>query len=334
VAYLYPAPCRISLANILALAVSKSNIERVGEKVSEQINDTRWAPIVLFTFKRPEHTRRTLESLAQNSEFLDSPLFVYCDGSRNEGEVDQVEETRRLVRDWPHPNKIIVERDKNWGLANSVIAGVSDLCKRFGRVIVVEDDLIVSPIFLNYMNTSLNRYMYEPKVMQISGHMFPVDIISKDDAVMLPVTTSWGWATWDRSWQYFDSTMSGYEKLRVDERLRCKFDLDGSYPYYRMLKHQSEGKVDSWAIRWYLSVFIEGGLVLFPRHSLVRHDGYDETATHATRQNQSIVKEVWTSQIINYPIVEPDQGAFSTVTSFFRQERSFFKRLKGVLGIE
>jgi len=316
----------------LALAVSKSNIERVGEKVSEQINDTIWAPIALFTFKRPEHTRRTLESLAQNSEFLDSPLFVYSDGSRNEGEVDQVEETRRLVRDWPHPMKTIIEREKNWGLANSVIAGVSDLCKRFGRVIVVEDDLIVSPIFLNYMNTSLDRYMYEPKVMQISGHMFPVDIISKDDAVMLPFTTSWGWATWSRAWKLFDPNMAGFEVLKNNKKLRKKFDFDGGYPCFKMLESQSAGRVDSWAVRWYLSVFLNEAYALYPTHSLVKNEGDDETATHISKRTlKREYKDICEKEISNYPEVIIDTEALNTVTAYLRNENSFQKKVVGIM---
>lgn len=293
------------------------------------------APIALFVYKRPVHTLQTLRSLASNEEFQSSPLFIYCDGERRDDETNQVEETRCLVRDWSHSNKTIIERDRNWGLADSIIAGVTELCDRFGRVIVVEDDLIVSPVFLNYMNTALERYENEPKVMQISGHMYPVAISAKCDTVMLPITTSWGWATWNRAWHYFDSTMSGYVKLKTDKLLRRKFDLYGAYPYYRMLKRQSEGKVDSWAIRWYLSVFFQNGLVLFPRCSLVRHDGYDETATHATRREQVVVKKIWMDRINDYSIVASDKEAFNSVIGFFRHERSFFKMLKReVFGIE
>jgi hypothetical protein len=297
-------------------------------------SNIQFAPIALFVFKRPDHTRRTLESLSENPEFLDSHLFIYCDGARNESEISQVEETRGLVRDWPHPNKTIIERDINGGLANSVIAGVTDLCERFGNVIVVEDDLIVSPVFLNYLNTALVRYADEPKVMQISAHMFPVEIQAQADAIMLPFTTSWGWATWDRAWKHFDPSMSGLEKLKADRVLRRKFNLDGSYPYFRMLQRHAKGQNDSWAIRWYLSVFLQDGLVLFPRTSLVIHDGYDETATHATVRDQSTIKEVCTSRIIKYPEVVSDQEVLNKVTVFFRTERSFFKRLRRVMCVE
>lgn len=290
------------------------------------------APIALFTFKRPAHTRRTLESLADNPEFTSSPLFIYCDGARNDVEAVQTEELRQLVRNWPHPNKIVIERERNWGLANSIISGVTELCERYGRVIVVEDDLIVSPVFLNYLNSALTHYVDEPKVMQVSAYMFPVSIQSHYDAVMLPFTTSWGWATWNRAWKHFDPSMRGYGMLRDNSGLRHKFNLDGSYPYFRMLKRQAEKKVDSWAICWYLSVFLQKGLIVFPLYSLVRHDGYDETATHATRQDQSGVKEVWKETIRRFPQVESDQTIFNAVSTFFRAERSVLNRLKRRLG--
>lgn len=292
------------------------------------------APIALFTFKRPVHTRRTLESLAQNPEFTESPLFIYCDGARHVAEAAQIEETRQLVRNWPHPNKTIIERGHNWGLANSVIEGVTELCKRFGRVIVVEDDLIVSPVFLNYLNVALERYANEPKVMQVSAHMFPVDIHSQFDAIMLPFTTSWGWATWDRAWKHFDLSMSGFEKLKTNRLLRWKFNLNGSYPYYRMLMRQAKGQADSWAISWYASVFLQDGYVLFPKHSLVQHEGYDDTATHATRRDQASVKEVAINQVLNFPNVIYDQDAYISVRNFFKAERSLLKRLIGRIGFE
>lgn len=238
------------------------------------------APIALFTFKRPEHTRRTLESLAQNAEFFESALFVYCDGARNEGEAVLVEQTRKLVRDWPHPNKTIVERDRNWGLANSVIEGVTQLCEQFGRVIVVEDDLVVSPIFLNYLNAALVRYADEPKVMQVSGYMFPIEIGGSNEAHLLPITSTWGWATWNRAWKNFGVAESEIAKLFADSNRKHAFDLDGSYPYTRRLNQQLNGKSDSWGIRWYLSVFSADGLVVYPPETLVHNIGHDGSGTH------------------------------------------------------
>lgn len=294
---------------------------------------TSLAPIALFTFKRPDHTRRTLESLAQNAEFLDSPLFIYCDGARHEGEAAQVEETRQLVRDWPHPNKTVIERERNWGLANSVIEGVTQLCECFGRVIVVEDDLVVSPVFLNYLNAALDRYANETKVMQVSAHMFPVEINAQTDAVMLPFTTSWGWATWDRAWKHFDPSMSGFEKIKADRALRRKFNLDGSYPYFRMLKRQAKGQVDSWAIRWYTSVFFMGGLALYPSHSLVRNEGYGTSATHASISNRREVRDVWVTRISHFPVCCVDGDVKASVYKFLKSETSVLRWVMVRLGL-
>ena len=289
------------------------------------------APIALFTFKRPVHTRRTLESLAQNPEFTESPLFIYCDGARNDGEAAQVEETRLLVRNWPHPNKTIIERDRNWGLANSVIEGVTELCKCFGRVIVVEDDLVVSPVFLNYLNVALDRYADVPKVMQVSAHMFPVDIHSQFDAIILPFTTSWGWATWDRAWKQFDPSMAGFEKLKVDRALRRKFNLDGSYPYFRMLKRQSKGQVDSWAIRWYLSVFLKDGLTVHPCHSLVCNTGYDSSATHSFSRHQFEGTKLWCEHVVIFPPPVADVNTVDEIVDAMRSNKTFRGMLSMVL---
>jgi len=289
------------------------------------------APILLFTFKRPEHTRRTLESLAHNPEFAESPLFIFCDGARNELEAVQVEATRKLVRDWPHSKKTLIERDRNWGLANSIISGVTELCGRFGRVIVVEDDLIVSPVFLNYLNAALVHYADEPRVMQISAHMFPVDIQSKFDAVMLPFTTSWGWATWDRAWKHFDPSMSGIEKLKADNVLARKFDLDGGYPAFQMLCQQKMGKIDSWAIRWYLSVFLAEGLVLFPKQTLVMNEGFDGSGSNCkTPQLKSEVLRFDPIELL--PDIQLHDNAFTSVKKHLRKERFILNKVIKYVG--
>jgi hypothetical protein len=128
--------------------------------------------------------------------------------------------------------------------------------------------------------------------------------------------------------------MAGFEKLKADSVLRRKFNLDGSYPYFRMLKRQANGQVDSWAIRWYTSVFLQDGYVVFPKCSLVQHEGYDDTATHATRRDQASVKEVAVDQVLSFPNVVCDQGAYNAVCNFFRAERSLLKRLIGRIGFE
>jgi hypothetical protein len=240
------------------------------------------APIVFFAYRRPEHTRRSLESLSQNKGAKDSELFIYCDGIRHIEDQESVELVRKVVRSKQWCRTVhIIERENNIGLANSVISGVTEICDRHGKVIVIEDDLLLSTHFLKYMNTALDLYQNEHKVIQISGHMFPLDIQAVEtNAFFLPFITSWGWATWQRAWKYFDPNTSGYNLLSNNRKLKYKFNLNNSYPYFKMLEQQINGNIDSWAIRWYLSTFMINGITLYPINTLVKNIGFDGSGTH------------------------------------------------------
>ncbi len=239
------------------------------------------APIALFVYKRPVHTAQVLEALSKCRGAGESELFIYCDGPKRVEDTDAVEETRIVVKSRRWCGDVhIIESEKNKGLANSIISGVTELCGKYGKVIVLEDDLVVAPNFLVYMNEALGKYAGEKTVLQISGHMFPVDIDVEEDAVFLPFSTSWGWATWKRAWDLFDPEATGYESLNQDRNLRRRFDLNDSYPYAKMLFDQLNGRVDSWAIRWYWSFFRENGVCLFPKTSLVANIGMDGSGTH------------------------------------------------------
>jgi hypothetical protein len=245
------------------------------------ISQPNSAPIALFLYRRPRHTLRCLQSLAANPEFLDSPLYLFCDGPQGAGDAAAVEQVRQIARCLPHHHKVVIESPVNRGLADSVIAGVTRVTQAHGRVIVVEDDLVLAPTFLAFMNRSLVRYQEDPRVMQVSGHMYPVSSHTGTcDAVFLPMATSWGWATWERAWRRFDPDMRDFQRLHEAPGLQRQFDIDGAYPYFSILQRQRAGKADSWFIRWYLSLFMSGGLTLFPRHSLVRNEGFDGSGVH------------------------------------------------------
>jgi hypothetical protein len=234
------------------------------------------APVALFVYNRPGHTRRTVEALAANTLAADTPLHVFSDAPKSEVARPAVEEVRSYIRTISGFRSVsILEREPTLGLARSIIDGVTNLCEQFGRVIVLEDDLIVSPHFLSYMNDALMRYEYEDQVMQVVGYMFPISLSLEQDAVFLPVTSSWGWGTWNRAWRHFDASGAGYQDLVNDQNLRRAFDLNGRYEFFKMLASQLRGETDSWAIRWYLSVFLMKGLVLYPREPLVENVGFD-----------------------------------------------------------
>lgn len=235
-----------------------------------------YAPLALFVYNRPDHTRRTVEALAANTLAGQTPLHVFSDAPKNAAANQAVAEVRAYIRTIGGFKSVtIIERETNFGLARSIIDGVTGLCGRYGCVIVLEDDLITSPYFLSYMNDGLERYAHEEQVMQIAGYMFPIRLGIEKDALFLPFITSWGWATWQRAWQKFDADATGYGILVNNPLLRQRFDLGGRYRYFDMLQSQQQGKTDSWAIRWYLSVFLCNGLALYPKRTLVRNIGFD-----------------------------------------------------------
>lgn len=239
------------------------------------------APIAIFIYRRPEHLRRTLLSLGRCRGFEGSPIIVFSDGPRDASESAEVEATRRVARELLDEHTEYVFSDLNLGLAQSVIRGVSQTLGRFGRVIVLEDDLEVAPNFLEFMNAALDRYANETSVMQVSGYLFDVpEFVGRQDAFFLPLTVSWGWATWQRAWKSFDPSATDWEQLNGDADLRRRFNLDGAYDYSAMLLRQMTGKTNSWAIRWYWTVFKSSGLTLFPPQSLVRNTGADGSGTH------------------------------------------------------
>jgi hypothetical protein len=239
------------------------------------------APIAIFAYRRADTLAQVLDALERCPEFPGSPVFIFSDGPKSATAANDVAAVRALVKARLRANMRLIEAPQNAGLARSIISGVGRLCEEYGRVIVIEDDLIVSPFLLGWFNQGLDRFVDEPRVMQISGHMFAGDTPSPNDhGVFLPMTTSWGWATWKRAWDQFDPDAKGWAAVRADRALRRRFDLDGTYPYARMLERQMNGQVDSWAIRWYWTVFNLGGLGLFPPKTLVLNVGDDALATH------------------------------------------------------
>jgi hypothetical protein len=286
-------------------------------------------PIALFTYNRAEHTARLLNSLANCSRFDECLLHIYCDGPKTAAQEHSVEACRQVVRQYaPRLGATVVERNTNLGLARSVVDGVTDLCNRFGRVIVVEDDLILNTSFLDYMLQALDRYAGTPNVYQVSGYMFPVTQPSRPDAFFLPLITTWGWATWQRAWQIFDwNAAEALERLK-DPVTRKRFDLNNSYPYAVMLENQLNGSTDSWGILFWWHVFKVGGLALHPRRSLVWNGGFDKSGTNCGDQGWSTesaaesINNWTTSGAFEFPSeITVHHEAFNNICRFLKKEQ-------------
>lgn len=296
-------------------------------------------PVALFLYNRPAHARLVLESLSHCRRLDECCVKIYCDGPKRTEDSEKVSAARQVAHEWASKlHAEVIERETNLGLARSIVGGVSELCASHDRVVVVEDDFSLSPAFLDYMLTALDRYAEEPNVYQISGYMFPIRHATSPDAFFLPLTTTWGWATWSRAWQVFDWTANDAAELLHDPEVRRRFNLNNAYPYAEMLESKLTGENDSWGILFWWAVFQAGGLVLHPRRSLVWNGGFDETGTHCGDQawsNQSlseIADDPWTTRPFVFPEqVAVDELAFGKVVRFLKSEQSegnLFERIR------
>ena len=243
----------------------------------------RLAPIVLFTYNRLWHTQKTIQALKNNELANESELIIYSDGAKNKSAYESVSQVRDYVETVDGFMKVtIISREKNWGLANSIIDGVSQAIKKHGKVIVLEDDLVTSPFFLRYMNDALEFYKDENEVMHISGYIYPIDNKNLNDTFFIKPDTCWGWATWDRAWKYFKKDTNYYLNIFSKEMIR-DFNLNGNYDHFKQIKANKNGRIDTWAIYWYASTYLQNGLSLHPSQSFVSNIGHDGKGVHCVK---------------------------------------------------
>lgn len=277
-----------------------------------------FAPIALFVYNRPEHTRRTLKFLKQNLLAEESRLFIFSDGPKNSDQQEKVKEVREIIKIADGFKSVeIIERQANFGLAASIIDGVSALVNEYGKVIVFEDDLITSPYTLRYFNDALTRFENEEKVMHIGAYMYPVKSQNLPETFFYRVATSWGWATWKRAWKDFEPDIAILMR-RFDSKMISEFSIDGTMNFWRQMRQFRSGKNDSWAIRWYASVFLKNGLALNPSQSLVNNIGHDGTGIHSGL-NDIYNVVINPKPVTQFPdIIEEDPRAHEVIKQFLK----------------
>jgi hypothetical protein len=216
----------------------------------------------------------------KNSLASESNLFIYADGAKDSTQQEAVNEVRNYIRSIQGFKQItLMERSENWGLARNIINGVTTQVNRYGKVIVLEDDLVVAPYFLQFMNDALEVYKNEPRVGHIQACDFTQDS-SLPATFLIKWTGSWGWATWDRAWKHFNPNGNELLQELEERKLTHVFDFNGKYGFTRMLRRQIEGKNNSWAIRWNASLFLKDILSLNVGRSLVQNEGFDGSGTN------------------------------------------------------
>lgn len=241
------------------------------------------APVVLFVFRRPDHTSRTLDALSRNHLASTTDLIVFSDGPRHGEDVPAVTAVRQLVQEASGFASVrVVERQTNLGLAASVIEGVTEVLRENDKVIVLEDDLLTSRYFLSYMNEALSIYEHDASVASIHGYCPPMRS-EGPETFFLRGADCWGWATWRRAWSEFNPDGENLLAQLRERGLTWAFDLDGAYGYTSMLEDQIAKKNDSWAIRWHASMYLASKYTLYPGRSLVENIGVDGSGTHGGR---------------------------------------------------
>ncbi|WP_213520203.1 glycosyltransferase family 2 protein [Nonlabens sp.] len=241
------------------------------------------APIVLFVYNRPEHTRKTLEALKINDLASESILYIYADGAKenaSEIELDAITRTRKVIKEQEWCGKVhIIESKVNKGLAASITEGVTEIVEKYRWVIVLEDDIVTSTGFLVYMNDALKYYEMEDKVMHISGYFPPIKKISQK-FFFYNQTSCWGWATWSSSWVHYDSNATKLYNQIITKNRTKEFNLDNSYPFLEHLENNISGLWNTWAVKWHASVFLLNGLCLHPNQSYTENIGFDGSGVH------------------------------------------------------
>lgn len=284
------------------------------------------APIALFVYARLEHTVRTVEALLCNPMVGDHDLVVFSDAPRTVDKIESVEEVRAYLGTISGFRSVTIhKRLMNYGLARSIIEGVSEMMVVYDKVIVLEDDMVSSPHFLAYMNQALELFADNDRVISIHGYMYPVKE-KLPEAFFLRGADCWGWGTWRRAWKLFNP--NGQELLDQLKRGRLlwEFDFNGSYAYSKMLQSQILGLNDSWAVRWYATAFLANKLTLYPSRSLIQNIGNDSTGVHCT--NNSYLDAELSSTPIDLTYLEvrtSEAGRLAVERYFLRSQNWRFK---------
>lgn len=285
------------------------------------------APIVVFSYNRPDHLRRTLEALAKNDLAGDSVLYVYCDGAK----ADATEEQRRCVvenREVAHAatrfkEVHVVEREQNIGLKDNIIGAVTEIVNQYGRIITLEDDVVSSVGFLRYMNDALELYADEEKVMHVSAYFYANKHHLPETFFYEVPYPGGGWATWQRAWQYYDDdteTVYNYWKSRWSQ-----FNKFGGTALQKQLEDNYSGKTRTWFVKWHAALLKRGGLTLFPKKSLTTNIGFDGSGSNCYITNKYYIEHLQDYVDVKpIPIVECKKAA--RIARVFKNGHWYSKR--------
>ena len=265
-------------------------------------------PICLFVYNRPKETEAALASLSACRGADQHPLFIFSDGVKHPQADTAVKEVRNILhRPWPFLSIHYSESSVNRGLAKSIIEGVGKVLEQYEQVIVLEDDLVLSADFLEYMEQSLLTYRNDNRIWSISGYSPSIEIPAdyEHQVYLTPRASSWGWGTWRNRWEGIDWEVSDYRQFRSSRKKRKAFDRGGN-DMSRLLDLQQHGRINSWAIRWCYAQFLRNMYTVYPVKSKVANQGFGNNASHAGWHDDRHQVVLDSSPLEISPDLEPD----------------------------
>lgn len=291
------------------------------------------SPIIIFAFNRIDILKQMIESLLDNKEVKDSDLFVFVDGARckeEEKKVIIVQSYLKSISGFKHIEYFFAKENK--GLGQSIIDGVSQIINKYGKAIILEDDLILSKNFLSFINQGLNRYKDEKNVFSICGYTNKIKLPPhySYDAYFCTRSSSWGWGTWADRWNSVDWDLTDWNKYTTQAK---SFNRWGGSDCWKMLNDWRNGKNESWAIRFCFTQFLQNKLSLFPIISKVQNFGFDGNGTNCRKYSRfkclfdnSENKEIaFPSQIFLEPII------FKSAISYHSIWKRIYSRIRSIL---
>ncbi len=284
------------------------------------------SPIILFVYNRPDHTKKTIEALKKNDLANKSELFIYSDAAKNRNAQNKVTKVREYIKNIDGFKKVTVFKKKiNSGLANSIIDGVTEIINQYGKIIVLEDDLVTSKYFLRYMNDALNVYKDNKKVWEIGGYVYPITYQSKKDFFFSPYTTSWGWATWVNRWKHFERNPKKLINTFNKEEIK-RFNLNNSDEIWEQVILNAKGDLYTWAVFWYATVFLNNGVTVYPKISMVQNIGHDGSGVNSGKSD--LFKTKLSEEPLNITLVDIDidRDIIEKVEKYLKKNKSLSRR--------
>lgn len=292
-------------------------------------------PVIIILYNRPKHTEKLFNSIINAKNYNRFNFYVFCDGAKNQNDIEKINEIKTIVKSFK--KKINIKtfyRKKNIGLILNITNSINSVLSKNNFAIILEDDLVLHKNFFNFMDVSLEKYKKNDNVFQISGYSYPIKNYNKKH-YFLSLSSCWGWAITARNWKNFAKFLNNkkllmfyYLKIKKNSSIKNSFNYGNSYNYFSMLKKFFNNKVNSWGIIFYLYLFVENKLTLFPNNSLVRNIGFDGSGNHKSKNNL-FNSEFQNTNLSNFPdkVVEKSIHRLK-VENFFKENLSLYAKIK------